>query len=35
MEEHTNECIKKAIDSLEEKNGSKFKKIFKSMTKDN
>ena len=35
MEEHTNECIKKAIDSLEEKYGSKFKKIFKSMTTDN
>ena len=35
MEEHTNECIKKAIDSLEEKYGKKFKKIFKSMTTDN
>lgn len=35
MKEHTNECIKKAIDSLEEKYGSKFKKIFKSMTTDN
>lgn len=32
MKEHTNECVKKAIDSLEEKYGSKFKKIFKSMT---
>ena len=35
MEEHTNECVKKAIDSLEEKYGEKFKKIFKSMTTDN
>ena len=35
MKEHTNECIKNAIDSLEEKYGSKFKKIFKSMTTDN
>lgn len=35
MKEHTNECIKKAIDSLEEKYGSKLKKIFKSMTTDN
>lgn len=35
MEEHTNECVKKAIDSLEEKYGSNFKKIFKSMTTDN
>lgn len=35
MKEHTNECIKKAIDSLEKKYGSKFKKIFKSMTTDN
>ena len=35
MKEHTNECVKKAIDSLEEKYGSKFKKIFKSMTTDN
>ena len=35
MIEHTNECIKQAIDSLEEKYGSNFKKIFKSMTTDN
>lgn len=35
MKEHTNECVKKAIDSLEEKYGEKFKKIFKSMTTDN
>ena len=35
MEEHTNECVKKAIDSLEEKYGNNFKKIFKSMTTDN
>ena len=35
MEAHTNECIKKAIDSLEEKYGEYFSKIFKSMTTDN
>lgn len=35
MMEHTNECIRKAIDSLEDKYGSNFKKIFKSMTTDN
>lgn len=35
MEAHTNECIKKAIDSLEEKYGENFRKIFKSMTTDN
>lgn len=35
MEEHTNECVKKGIDSLEEKYGENFKKIFKSMTTDN
>ena len=35
MEEHTNLCVKKAIDSLEEKYGDKFSKIFKSMTTDN
>ena len=35
MLEHTNECVRKAIDSLEEKYGSAFKKIFKSMTTDN
>lgn len=35
MEEHTNECIKKAIDKLEEKYKENFSKIFKSMTTDN
>lgn len=35
MKEHTNECVKKAIDRLEEKYGENFKKIFKSMTTDN
>lgn len=35
MQEHTNECVKKAIDRLEEKYGEKFKLIFKSMTTDN
>lgn len=35
MKAHTNECVKQAIDSLEEKYGKKFRKIFKSMTKDN
>lgn len=35
MKEHTNACIKEAIDSLEEKYGGNFSKIFKSMTTDN
>ena len=35
MKEHTNECVKEAIDSLEEKYGKYFKEIFKSMTTDN
>lgn len=35
MKEHTNECIKQAIDSLEDKYGDNFRKIFKSMTTDN
>lgn len=35
MLEHTNECVKQAIDSLEEKYGENFRKIFKSMTTDN
>lgn len=35
MEAHTNACIKKAIDSLEDKYGKNFNKIFKSMTTDN
>ena len=30
-----NECVKQAIDSLEEKYGKNFRKIFKSMTTDN
>ena len=35
MKEHTNKCIKEAIDKLEDKYREKFKKIFKSMTTDN
>ena len=35
MIEHTNECIKQAIDSLEDEYGDNFRKIFKSMTTDN
>lgn len=35
MKEHTNKCIKEAIDSIEEIYGKYFKKIFKSMTTDN
>ena len=35
MKEHTNECIRQAIDSLEDKYGDNFRKIFKSMTTDN
>lgn len=35
MEAHTQESIKKAIDSLEIKYGEKFSKIFRSMTTDN
>ncbi len=35
MKEHTNRCIKEALDSLEEKYGKYFRKIFKSMTTDN
>ena len=35
MEEHTNKCVKEAIDSLEEKYKENFRKIFKSMTTDN
>lgn len=35
IEEHTNRCIKEAIDKLEEKYGEYFNKIFKSMTTDN
>ena len=35
MKEHTNKCIKEAIDKLEDKYGKNFPKIFKSMTTDN
>lgn len=35
MEEHTNECVKEAIDKLESKYGKYFHEIFKSMTTDN
>lgn len=35
MLEHTNESVKKALDSLEIKYGEKFSKIFKSMITDN
>ena len=35
LREHTNKCIKEAIDSLEEKYGKYIKEIFKSMTTDN
>lgn len=35
MKEHTQECVKEAIDELEEKYGKDFRKIFKSMTTDN
>jgi len=35
LREHTNKCIKEAIDRLEEKYGRYFKEIFKSMTTDN
>ena len=35
MKEHTNECVKEAIDRLEERYGKYFKEIFKSMTTDN
>lgn len=35
MREHTNRCVKEAIDKLEEKYGENFKEIFKTMTTDN
>ena len=35
MREHTSECVKQAVDRLEERYGNKFRKIFKSMTTDN
>lgn len=35
MKEHTNKCVKEALDRLELKYGKYFKLIFKSMTTDN
>ena len=35
MKEHTNKCVKEAINRLEETYGENFKKIFKTMTTDN
>ena len=35
MKEHTNKCVTEAINTLEEKYGENFKKIFKTMTTDN
>ncbi len=35
MKEHTNRCVTEAINTLEEKYGENFKKIFKTMTTDN
>ena len=35
MKEHTNRCVREAINSLEEKYGKYFKEIFKTMTTDN
>lgn len=35
MKEHTNKCVREAINGLEEKYGKYFKKIFKTMTTDN
>lgn len=35
MKEHTNQCVKEAIDRLEDKYGKYFYEIFKSMTTDN
>lgn len=35
MKEHTNKCVTEAINTLEEKYGEYFKKIFKTMTTDN
>ncbi len=32
--EHTSECVKQAVDGLDERYGNKFRKIFKSMTTD-
>lgn len=35
MKEHTNRCVREAINGLEEKYGKYFKQIFKTMTTDN
>ena len=35
MKEHTNKCVREAINGLEERYGKYFKEIFKSMTTDN
>lgn len=35
MKEHTNKCVREAINGLEEKYGKYFKQIFKTMTTDN
>lgn len=35
MAEHTNKCVKEALDRLEDRYGESFNKIFKSMTTDN
>lgn len=35
MKEHTNKCVREAINGLEERYGKYFKQIFKSMTTDN
>ena len=35
MKEHTNKCVRDAINTLEEKYGKYFKEIFKTMTTDN
>lgn len=35
MKEHTNRCVREAINRLEEKYGKYFKEIFKTMTTDN
>lgn len=35
MKEHTNKCVREAINKLEDKYGKYFKEIFKTMTTDN
>mgnify|MGYP005763428983 CR=1 FL=1 len=35
MKEHTNKCVREAINSLEEKYEKYFKKIFKTMIREN